>query len=131
MLEAAEPYALAVGVIAALMWDRMAWVLLAGHCAAQVLIDRGVPFEWFIWFPIDLCILAVVARANVDLADALIIALFPIAWIGYDHDGWLGYYLVLAVVELQLLLTFPLSKLQKIGGSVTHGPRRPMTYEGP
>lgn len=130
MLDQAEPLALTVGVVAALMWDRTAWALLIGHSLAQALIDRGVTFDWTIWGPIDLGILMVIAQPNMKLADMIIAGLFPLAWIGYEMDGWAGYYLVLAVVELQLLLTFPLSKLQKIGGSVTHGPRRPMTYEG-
>ncbi len=130
MLEQAEPLALTVGVIAALMWDRTAWALLVGHSLAQALIDRGVPFEWTLWLPIDLCILAAIARSNMKLVDVLIVGLFPLAWIGYEMDGWAGYYLVLAVVELQLLLTLPLAKLQKVGWDITHGPRRPVTHEG-
>jgi hypothetical protein len=108
------------------MGNRTAIPLLLSTVAAYMLDSE--PFHWQLCVLLDCAVIVCVSRRNMPLADKIILALLIPAWVSYAlPDPW-KYWGSSAVVILQLLLTIPLSKHQKIGGMVSHGPVRGAIY---
>lgn len=99
------------------MGNRTAFALLASVFTSWLLQSP----HWQVWFGIDLMVLSAILRRNMGAADKLICLLFPVAWVSYCLPEWDRYNGSAAVVVLQLLLTFPVRKFQRIFGSVSHG----------
>lgn len=112
--------AVAIGCVAALMGDRTAFALLASAFVSWWVQSP----HWQIWASLDFAVLSVIIRPNMGVADKLIAALFPVAWVSYCLPEWDRYNGSAAVVALQLYLTFPVTKIQRIMGKVSHGSLR-------
>ena len=108
----------ACGLIAGLLGNRTAWPLLASVGTAILLEQMGVPFNPWLWMLIDfMVLLAIMVMVLQDMlrfddSDAIIVGLFPIAWIFYAFDDHpILRYGTLAVVATQFLLTIPYRRI--------------------
>jgi hypothetical protein len=122
--------AIAAGLVAGICFNnRTAWPLLGSVVLCLYLRERVVPFDPLLWFLIDLEAALFIIRRNMPVRDYIIIGLFVPAWVSYAlPDPWRNWGSS-AVVITQLLLTVPLRKNQGMGGLVSHGPLREVTYE--
>lgn len=112
------------------MGNRTATALLASYLYAATLEWLQVPFSPALWLLPDLCVLWIIVRPNMGLADEMITALFLPSWFAYSAEPVMRYEIGMGVVILQFLLCFPMLKRQRGDGCVSHGPLRRTAHEG-
>lgn len=91
-----------IGLAAALAGNRTAWPLLASFAVATALCWNG-EFVPALWIGIDLAVIMAILLLGNGWRDALILALFPVAWLFYFSSEWSGF-VAWAVVITQFLL---------------------------
>lgn len=112
-----------LALVPAWMGSRTAWALLASLAYATALETMGVPFGAS-YIVADAYVMRAIWQPSMNLQDELILALFPVAWLGYALDEYTRYDIAMPVVILQFLLVLPWPKLQRIIFSISHGSLR-------
>ncbi len=102
------------GAVSAILGNRTALVLVGLFAVAKYMQWTGAAFDPLIWIMWDanalLAILIFAAvRRNFTVADAVVVALYPVAWIGYFFDPLTCYYIGASVVIIQFLTVLPVS----------------------
>lgn len=103
--------AIACGIAGAFSGNRTAWPLLASVGLCKVMERYEVPYDWRLWVSIDLAVIALIFalawKRGLTRADWVVLALFAPAFVAYALPPDPRYFITMATVICQLMLTFP------------------------